>query len=165
MHIWKWWGWRVSKCYWCTCCMLVPCVSGICPPTAHTWDSSKVCLCVAGATAWAGERARSAGSFCSQYRPPASFAQWLTDWYGSVQAQLPCNSSRQTLRPNWPQSSHGVRLRLGFCLNSLHHLACSNVSSCVPVPPSLTGFPGWCILNKPPAHESTAQGLLLGYLT
>ena len=78
MHIWEWWGWRVSKCYWCTCCVLVPCVSGVCPPAAHTWDSSKVCLCVAGATAWAGERARSSGSVCSHYRPPASFAQWLT---------------------------------------------------------------------------------------
>ena len=165
MHIWEWWGWRVSKCYWCICCEPVPCVSGVCPPTAHTCDSSKVCLCLAGATSWAGERARGAGSFCSHYRPAASFAQWLTDRYGSVQAQLPCNSSRQTLRPNWPQSSHGIKLRLGLCLSSLPRLACSNVSPCVPAPPSLTGFPGWCILNKPPAHESTAQGLLLGYLT
>lgn len=105
------------------------------------------------------------GASCSHYRPAASFAQWLTDRSRSAQARLPCNSSRQTLRPNWPQSSHGIRLRLGLCLNSLPCLACSNVSSCVPAPPSLTGFPRRCILNKPPAHESTAQGLLLGYLT
>ena len=72
---WRVVGLEVSKCYWCVCCEPVPCAAGVCPPTAHTLDSSKVCLCLAGATSWAGERARGARSFCSHYRPAASFAQ------------------------------------------------------------------------------------------
>lgn len=115
MHIWGWWvgGWAsaigtfaVNRCPVCLAFALPQ-------PTPGTLQRSALVLLkpLPGQARELGVLAAS----CSHYRAPqpALPNDWLTG-PGVRKPVLPCNLSRQTLRPNWTQSSHGIRLRLGL---------------------------------------------------